>query len=184
MPFNLNLLILFLTHMASTQTTPLSETEIERYVQWVDQLKVEHQLDRISYPNMSGCGGAVDGYYFNQKLVLIESIYNAELGFSSRKYYLEQDSFVKIIYHEHFADWDRYQADYPPDKFDFDASKMTYTDTLYSIFLAHPAVFYKTAGNHLISKNPEQPLLDRLLSCGQEMKNELHEVTDQADSLK
>lgn len=176
--------LLFITNLTFGQTVKLNEPEIEKYAKSIDKLRAENKLVKIFYPNMSGCGGGVDGYYLNKNLVLIDATYNAELGFSSRTIYIAQDKFLKIFYREHFAEWGKYEENYPHDKFEYDPTKMTYTDTVYSITLANPTVFHKKAGNEIISSKLDQALLDRLLSCGQQMKLELQEVTKQMDSLK
>jgi hypothetical protein len=161
----------------------MTAPEIEKYVKSVDKLRAENRLVKISYPNMSGCGGGVDGYFLNESLVLIDATYGAELGFSSRIIYIKQDKFLKIVYREHFAEWGKYQAKYPSDKFEYDPTKMTYTDTVYSITLTNPTVFHKNAGNKIISVKLDQPLLEKLLNCGQQMTLELQEVIKQVDSL-
>jgi len=181
---NIIYILLFLTNLTFGQTIKLTETEIEKYVNSVDKLRAENKLVKIFYPNMSGCGGGVDGYYLNKNLVLIDATYNAELGFSSRTIYIDLDKFLKVIYREHFAEWGKYEEKYPHDKFEDDPSKMTYTDTVYSITLTTPTIFHKKAVNKIISDKLDQSLLDKLLSCGQQMKLELQEVINQMDSLK
>ncbi len=42
----------------------------------------------------------------------------------------EKNELVKIIYYEHFPEWDKYYEKYP-NLDDFDPEKMTYSDTLY-----------------------------------------------------
>jgi hypothetical protein len=181
---NIVYIFILLTNLTFEQTVKLTEPEIEKYAKSVDKLRAENKLVKISYPNMSGCGGGVDGYYLNENLVLIDATYNAELGFSSRAIYIDQDKFLKIIYREHFAEWGKYEEKYPHDKFEYDPTKMTYTDTVYSIALTAPTVFQKTAGKKVVSNRLDLTLLDRLLSCGQQMKLELQEVINQVDSLK
>ena len=177
--------ILFLvTNLTFGQTVKLTAPEIEKYTRSVDKLWTENKLVKISYPNMSGCGGGIDGYYLNENLVLIDSRYNAELGFSSRTCYIEQDKILKIVYREHFAEWEKYEKNFPPDKYEWDPTKMTYTDTIYSIFMGNLTDFHKKSANKIISSKLDQSLLDRLVSCGQEMKLELQEVIKQVDSLK
>jgi hypothetical protein len=162
----------------------MTAPEIEKYTNSIDKFRAENRLVKISYPNMSGCGGGVDGYYLNKNLVLIDATYNAELGFSSRTIYVDKDRFLKVIYREHFAEWGKYEEKYPHDKFEYDPTKMTYSDTVYSITLTNPTVFHKKAGNKIISNKIDQSLLDKLLSCGQQMKLEVQEVVKQIDSLK
>jgi hypothetical protein len=146
------------------QTVKLTEPEIEKYSKSIDKLRMENRLVKISYPNMSACGGRLDGYYLNKKLVLVDATYQAELGFSSKTYYIEQDIFLKIIYREHFAEWGKYEQKYPSDKFEFDPSKMTYTDTVYSILLTNPTVFHKKADNKIISNKMIDPAAARPVS--------------------
>lgn len=181
---NIIYILILLTNFTFGQTVKMTAPEIEKYAKSVDKLRAENRLVKISYPNMSGCGGGVDGYFLNESLVLIDATYGAELGFSSRIIYIKQDKFLKIVYREHFAEWGKYEAKYPSDKFEYDPTKMTYTDTVYSITLSTPTVFHKKAGNKIVSNKLDQTLLDRLLNCGQQMKLELQEVINQIDSLK
>jgi uncharacterized protein YuzE len=176
--------LIFLTNLTFGQTVKLTEPEIEKYSKSIDKMKIENKLVKISYQNMSSCGGEVDGYYLNNKLILIESRYNAELGFSSKTFYIDNEKFLKVIYREYFAEWGKYDQNYPADKFEYDSTKMTYTDTIYSITLTNSIVFNKKVAHKIISNKLNQSLLDRLISCGQEMKHELQEVTKQVDSLK
>lgn len=181
---NIVYILFLLTNLTYGQTPKLTAFEIEKYAKSLDKFKAENKLVKIFYPNMSGCGGGVDGYYLNKNLVLIDATYNAELGFSSRTIYVDKDRFLKVIYREHFAEWGKYQEKYPHDKFEFDPTKMTYTDTVYTIALANPTVFIKKLDNKVVSTKLDQSLLDKLLSCGQQMKLELQEVIKQMDSLK
>jgi len=120
---NIVYILIFITNLTFGQTVKLTEPEIENYAKSVDKLRTENKLVKISYPNMSGCGGGVDGYYLNKKLVLIDATYQAELGFFSMTFYIDKDKFLKIIYREHFADWGKYDQNYPADKFEFDPTK-------------------------------------------------------------
>jgi hypothetical protein len=169
-------ILTFLTSLVYGQTTTLTEPEIEKYAKTIENLKAENKLEKIFYPNMSACGGGLYGYYLDNKLVLIDATYQAELGYSSRILYINQDNFVKIIYREHFAEWEKYEQKYPSDKYEFNEKKMTYSDTLYKITLATPTVFKKQAGNKTISIEINQTLIDELLHCGREMKEELNEI--------
>lgn len=169
----------FLSTFTFGQTVKFTEPEIEKYAKSIDKLRTENKLAKVFYPNMSACGGALNGYYLDKQLVLIDATYGAELGFSSRRFYLHQGKFLKVIYREHFAEWEKYDLKYPADKFEFDSSKMTYTDTVYSIFLASPTVFYKVSDSKVISNKLDQAVLNRLVRCGQEMKLELQEVITQ-----
>lgn len=140
---------------------------------------------------MSACGGGLYGYYHDQKLVLIDATYRAELGFSSRTIYVKDSLFVKIVYREHFAEWEKYDQKYPSDKYKWNPEKMTYTDTLYTISLGSPIDFTKWAAGKVVSRKVNQELIDELICCGKEMRKELAEVesgvswaqSDRAESL-
>ena len=181
---NIVYILILLSNLTFGQTVKLTAPEIEKYAKSIDKLKAENKLVKISYPNKSGCGGGIDGYYLNRKLVFIDATYSAELGFSSKTIYIDRDKFLKVIYREHLAEWGEYEEKYPADKFEYDPGKMTYTDTVYSIILSNPTIFHKKADNKIISYKPDQSLLDKLVSCGEEMKLELQEVIKQVDSLK
>jgi hypothetical protein len=163
----------------------VESAEIENYVLAVNEMKNENRLEKISYPNMSACGGGLDGYYSNKKLVLINATYQAELGFSSRAFYFKNDSIVRIIYREHFSEWEKYEKNYPSDKYEFDASKMTYSDTLFTITLTNPILFTKQSNEKLISNEmdeKDEKLIEQLLKCGQEMKQGLNEMMNENKS--
>jgi hypothetical protein len=181
---NLIFILTFLTNLTFGQTVKLTEPVIEKYAKTIDKLKTENKLVRISYPNMSGCGGGVDGYFLNNELVLIDAVYQAELGFSSQMLYIRQGEYLKLIYREYFAEWEKYYSKYPAVKFELDPKKMTYTDTVQIMLLSRPMTFQKKSGEKIINTKIDQPLLDRIISCGDMMKAELQEVINQVESLK
>lgn len=115
--------------------TEMTASEIDNYVSSISRLKKENKLDSILYPNMTVWGSLI-GYYFNEELVLIETQYNAELGFSSQAFYLKQASVLKIVLHEHFAEWKKHED-----------TKMTYSDTVYSITFTNPIMSEKLVNN-------------------------------------
>lgn len=160
-----------------------SSSEIASYIKTIDTLKNQNKLEKLSYPIMSACGGGLDGYYLNKKIVLIDATYKAELGFSSRKYYIDQEKFVEIIYREYFAEWEKYEQKYPSEKYEFDESKMTYTDTIYTISFTTPTILMtKQSNNKIISRETDEKLLERLVQCGEDMKRELNEVINENKS--
>lgn len=114
----------------------------------------------------------------------MEAVYQGELGFSSQKIYVQRDKFLKLIYREHFAEWGKYYEKYPAEKYELDSTKMTYTDTVYKVWLANQIVFIKSSSQKAISNEPNQKVIDRIVSCGHSMTHELQEVTKQVDSLK
>lgn len=176
-------ILVFLTGLVYGQDKKLTEPEIETYVKSIDKLKAKNKLQKIYYPKMSSCGGVVHGYYFNEKLVLIDATYYSELGFSSQFLYLNQDQFVKAVCHRNIAEWEKYAQNYPADKYEFDESKMTYVDTFLTVIFSDSIYSQQQPGNASVSSE----VIEHLLGCGQRMVSELQEVIDmmvQIDSLK
>lgn len=125
-----------------------SSSKIATYVETINQLKDQNELEKIAYPNGSACGDKLDGYYLDKKLVLMDASSTTESGFSSKKFYIDQDKFVEIIYQEYFLEWESYEQNYPSNKIELDSSKMTYTDTVYTISFTTPK---KTVGEQINS---------------------------------
>lgn len=151
----------------------LTEHQIDSLTKEADRLFDQQLLTKYFYPNMSGCGGGLYGYYKDSTLCIIDAVYQGELGFSSRKMYWYDGRIIKINYREHFAEWARYEENYPADKFEWDPNKMTYTDTIYQITLGIKYQMQKMACNKIISEKQDSILINRLLNCGFEMKKEL-----------
>lgn len=88
----------------------------------------KNDLEIYDYPNLTVWGGlsikSVDG-----ELKVIEAIQNAELGFTKKIYYLQNEKIYRIEYIGHHAVWGKYKENYPSDKFDWNPKKMTYFDT-------------------------------------------------------
>ncbi len=153
-------------------------TQTEMAVAKVDSLYKKGKLQKKFYPNMSGCGGALYGYYYKNELQLIDSKYGAELGYSSKKMYWKDKEIVKIIYHQHVADWEAYEKKYPQKKYKFNPSKMTYSDTTYIIQLGKNADFKMLAGKEIISTTADNALITDLANCGKRMVLELESVPE------
>ncbi|MBN2571135.1 MAG: hypothetical protein JXA68_03325 [Ignavibacteriales bacterium] len=175
------ILILF-TQISFGQTW--TKGEIEDYCSNINKLKSENDLIKVFYPNMSACGGGLNGYYQGDKLLFISSTYSAELGYSSKTVYFKDNKTVKIIYREHYAEWGKYEEKYPSDKYEWNPDKMTYSDTLYSISFSSPISFEKSSYDKFIDNQVDYELIKRLTDCTEEMRNELGEVLSQVDSLK
>lgn len=173
--------LLFFSQLSFAQQ--LTQKEIHQYVKTIDSLRTKNKLVKVDYPNMHYCGGGVDGYYQSGKLVLLDATYQAELGFSRRVLYLKDEVFVRIHFQQHPANWEQYEQDYPNDRYTWDPSKMTYSDTSYSITLSSPIKFNKMVGN-TGSMTIDTMLIHNLIACGNEMRIALEEVINQVDSLK
>ncbi len=159
--------------------------EFGDYLMTIHQLKAENKLIKVSYPNMSSCGGAVDGYYLDKNLVQISAQYNAELGFTKQEVFFNNDTILRIDYKQNIAEWGKYDQNYPADKYDWDPDKMTYTDTSYIIMFSDPIIFIKWGREQkIVKREVEQKIVNQLRSCAQEMKQELQIVVLQVDSLR
>lgn len=157
----------------SKEITYLDKYQIDSLTGELDLLVEQHILKKYPYPNMSLCGGRLDGYFKDSTLFVIDAIYQAELGYLSHKMYWYKNDLIKIVYHEHYAEWEKYKEDYPSDKFEWAPNKMTYTDTIYYITLGKECLLQKVADGKVISENPDTALLNKLIDCGFTMKNEL-----------
>ena len=149
----------------------LSINEINTYVSWVDSLRQHKKLTKYSYLNMSRCSGGLDGYYFNEQLVYMSSVYGAETGYSSKDVYLKGDVVYKMRYREHYAEWEKHHQNFPNDE---GFENMTYTDTLYTIFYSSSPLIYQTAGPKLVAILHTFKPLKRLLDCAESMRLELN----------
>lgn len=151
----------------------LTKNQVDSLTNEIDQLFERQLLTKYFHPNMSRCGGRLYGYFKDTSLLIIDATYQTELGFSSRKMYWHNNNIIKIIYREHFAEWAKYEENYPSDKFEWDTSKMTYTDTIYQITLGDTYQMQKVVENRVISEKQDAILTNRLIDCGFAMKNEL-----------
>lgn len=152
-------------------TKSLTLRQINSYVSWVDSLRHTGTLDKYFYINMSSCGGGLDGFFYNNQLVYISSVYGAEAGYSSKDVYLKGDLVYKIRYREHYAEWEKHHQNFPNDE---DYKNMTYTDTLYTVFYSNSPLIYKTAGKRLVKTYRDSEFAYDLRNCAHSMRKELN----------
>jgi len=187
--FNILLLILTLISCKNEskkeldKTDSISKSEVNAELNeftssQIDSLNEKGELSKIFYPNMSACGGGLNGFYFKNDLKLIDSKYQAELGYSSKKIYWSGNKILKIKYREYFAEWEKYEQKYPPKKVEYDSSKMTYSDTIYEITFENKYEFKKIASEKIVSKKTDSTLIKKLIDCGEQMKTELESITE------
>ena len=162
------------TEIEQEQKTELTNLTIIE----IDSLFENGILTKKFYPNMSACGGGLFGFYYNDELKLINSKYQAEFGYSSKKIYWVGDQILKIKYREYFAEWGKYEKNYPPEKVEYDPSKMTYSDTIYEITFGDKYEFKKMADNKIISTKTDSTLIEKLADCGKRMKTELESINE------
>ena len=147
--------------------------KIDSLTNEIDYMYLNNKLTKYIYPMMSYCGGGLNGFYLKEELIYIKSTYGAELGFSSRYVYWNNGKVLRIIYKEHFAEFEKYEKNYPIDKFEFDSSKMTYSDTVYTISFGVKIKFEKKSNEIICSENMDENLIERLVECAVNMKSEL-----------
>lgn len=178
------LIFIALCNTAFGQTLQMTEKQIDDHVLKLIHLKNSGKLIKVSNFNMSACAGSINGYYLDNKLVMIESRYNAELGYSERNCYFLNDTIVKLIYRSYRAEWEKYEKKYPPDKIEFDALKMTYTDTFYHFYLGSEKTCYKRAKNFSIKSGFGLWDKQGFTSCVKSMSEQLLRTFAFTDSLK
>ena len=151
----------------------MNKEEIDEVKQDIENLHISGTLKKYTYPEMSYCGGGVDGYYKNGELVLIKSVRRGELGFTSKRILLHQSKIIHIKEREYHAVWEKYPEAYVDGK--YDDSKMVYTDTTLVVTLGREIEFQKewVDGRKVIDF--DQVILDRLMDCISRMKQELDE---------
>jgi len=143
----------------------------------VDSLMRKGLLTKKAYPNMSSCGGSLNGYYYRKQLVFMDATYRGELGYTRKKMYLTGTDFSKILYQEHFPEMEKYKNKHTLDKNDFDPIKVTYADTIYEIKFGPNIEFKKTHSNEIITTKIDSFMINRLVDCSRRMKEELNTVS-------
>lgn len=178
--------ILFLLATASHYCSgQVDNIKVEQYVKKVDSLKALDQLIISEYENMSYCGGSLKGFYRDSDLVYIKSTYSAETGYSSKNIYYIDNKAVKIIYHQHFAEWDKYYQKYPEGEGEFgkEYEHMTYTDTTYIIYPSESDRMYKYSKGKYINTIVDHKIYEQCTKCARSMKLELEGKTKDAFEL-
>lgn len=75
-----------------------SQTEsIDAKSKKIDSLPKINALEEKVYPEMSHCGGSLKGYYFNNELILLHTIYSGSMGFTDTKWYVENGKLFKSV---------------------------------------------------------------------------------------
>lgn len=166
-------MILFFLLTINLCAQNLTKSKIDSFVKNIDSLKTSKKLSRYFYPEMSYCGGSLYGYYFENKLVLIEANNGGEFGnLTSHKMYIKDTTVCKILYREHWAEEDKYSKKYPKDE-EINEKKLTYSDTLYTVFVMNNPIFIKSSRGKVVSKTPNKLLIEAWLTCGRKMQAEL-----------
>lgn len=146
--------------------------QIDAYVRSVNSLLARKELVKYSYPQMSLCGGALHGYYYQGKLVLIEATHGGQFGANSQQVYLKDTIIYKLLNREYWGDEEAYRKNYPEDE-EIDPEKMRYSDTLHTVYLTEQPLFITSSRRQTISKAPDPVRLNYFLNCARFMQQEL-----------
>src|SRR5688572_11737395 len=76
----------------------------DAYIKAVDALLKQKKLVKITYPDKAACAGLLEGYYYQDKLLLMTGMDRGELGYTSHKIYMKDSIVLKVEYREHFAE--------------------------------------------------------------------------------
>lgn len=98
----------------------------------IDSINSNDSLRVYDYQNLTAWGG-LTLKYLNGKLQSIETIQNAELGFTKKSFLIDNYEIIKVTYDGHHAEWEKYQEKYPEEEFEWNPSKMTYLDTSFFV---------------------------------------------------
>jgi hypothetical protein len=131
-------------------------------------------LERLSYPQMSYCGGSLEGIYSNDELIRIESTYGYDMGYSEKNIDFKDGRITKIEYRQHYADWEAYNERYGDVEGDIDPRKMSYFDTLYVLKFKPKREFTIYSGKKKVNREVSKELIQGLFDCVATMQNELY----------
>jgi hypothetical protein len=138
MKFFIQLLIITFLLQSCADTNPNS-TNVDLYD--TSQITIEEPISTIiskdslqtfQYPNLTAWGG-LKLQSLHGQLKRVETIQNAELGYTKKIFYIEYNELYKVYYEGHHAEWVRYEESYPPDQYEWNPDKMTYSDTSFTI---------------------------------------------------
>jgi hypothetical protein len=169
------LTILFLTLSLNLVGQSLTVGEIENYCEQVKLKLDKNELKKFTYPNMSECGGGLDGYYDNNNLVYIDATYGAEFGYVQRTYFLKDNEYYKITETRYLpADKvDNYCAKNKTKTGECDYKNMPYDNTITTIIFSRDKILTVSKNNKKIITTDTSRLLKELTDCGESMKKEL-----------
>jgi hypothetical protein len=169
------LILSFYSLLTFAQST-VSEVNLE--CEKIEKLKQSDNLTILEYPDLSGCGGFITGFYLDSNLLLVSAIHNAEAGYISQNTYLSNDKIIKIVYNTHSARWTEHETNYPEEDDNGDYSNMTYEDTEYVIYNLEKPEMSTHSNSEIINRNFDNELYSTLISRFNCMKDQLKEVNE------
>ncbi|MCW8913665.1 MAG: hypothetical protein OQJ96_04930 [Flavobacteriales bacterium] len=170
------ILLIILSSFTASNTYSQTDnfSEIDSLTKEIDSLRINGYLNKVEYPDMSSCGGYLQGYYLDTNLINITSIYSAEAGHISEDVYFKNGNAIKIVFKQHSAEWEKHSLNYPQENAAANYKNMTYTDTTYQIYLTAPPNMLKYSKSKLVNNKLDSVLLEQLISCYKSMILELN----------
>jgi|WetSurMetagenome_2_1015567.scaffolds.fasta_scaffold405872_2 hypothetical protein len=170
------ILLVFVIAGMSIQAQENIIAQTESYCSHIDSLRNKRLLDNYFYPNMSLCGGAVHGFYQNDKLVFINALHGAEFGYISRQYYFRDTVLVKITEDRYLPadtlNWDKFCMNHKTSIGDCDYRLIPYDQTLTKIYFSDEPLVIQTKNTQKIA-SPDSVMTNELIHCNYVIKKEL-----------
>ncbi len=176
-------LIISLAFMISYRAVSQTPDENLKYINWIDSLQMHdalkmdgdtNALRHYFYPNMSFCGGALYGSYYNGKLVAMNSTYGYDSGHTTRSFILRDSTILKVSYTEHFIHDDG--------KFHLARDNK---DTTYTFILSStPEMSVSVRGKTISKRAVDESLLNQLLECSGMMRRELESEKEEITNTR
>jgi hypothetical protein len=172
------ILVLILSFFFIHTFAQTREKDVEIKCAIIERLKELDELKIVEYPNMSGCGGFITGYFLDSNLLLVKAIHNAEAGYISQDTYLYNNKIIKILYNTHSALWTEHETKYPIEAENGDYTNMTYADTVFVIYNLETPIMSVHSNSEMINRNFDSEFYYTLISRFNCMKEQLNEVYD------
>jgi hypothetical protein len=132
------------------------------------------------YAEMSHCGGSLKGYYFNNELILLHTLYSVPMGFTDTKWYVENGKLFKSVQfgfeYQEPDNLDEYCKTHQTANHGCDFSDLkakTYRSVLYDY--KRVSTFNKVENNEpfVLTKENEKAEIKRFISCFKSLEEEL-----------
>ena len=173
--------VLYFSFFVLFNNTALSQTEnIDAKSKKIDSLFKFNALEEKVYAEMSHCGGSLKGYYFNNELILLHTIYSGSMGFTVTKWYVENGKLFKSVQfgfeYQEPKNLDEYCKTHQTANHECDFSDLK-AKTFRSVFYETKKIstFNKVENNEpfVLSKENEKAEIKRFKSCFKSLVEEL-----------
>ncbi len=133
-----------------------SKQDIESYTKYIDDLIKEDKLTIKEYPDRSYCGGAIRGYFLDNKLVYINSSLGVADYAGFTDVYFRDTSIVKIKMREFFP-----------------VNDSTSTDSTYVLLYTNPIERSTITKQGMKVNSVNDNRVKQLQDCAMRMKKEI-----------